>query len=185
MHAPPSDVRLATPASNPLLAPYIAFDGVAGPDPRHVNGSAVADGLCRIIEVEGPVLAKRAYDLYLRGCGIKRLGGDLKSTMNKALANAIRDGRVISVNEANKNGLIFSTVRVSGSPDVKARQRGPRTFDEIPPGELRHVARTLLDRYDVTSGADEHLRAILEVFDLKRLTTQVGTSLLDILDRRG
>jgi hypothetical protein len=25
-------------------------------------------------------------------------------------------------------------------------------------------------------GSDEHLRAILEYFDLKRLTTQVGTS---------
>jgi hypothetical protein len=31
-------------------------------------------------------------------------------------------------------------------------------------------------------GSDEHLRAILEYFDLKRLTTQVGTTLLEILD---
>jgi hypothetical protein len=42
----------------------------------------------------------------------------------------------------------------------------------------------LLERNDVKPGADEHLRAILEVFDLKRLTTQVGTTLLDILDRQ-
>jgi hypothetical protein len=33
-------------------------------------------------------------------------------------------------------------------------------------------------------GSDGHLRAILECFDLKRLTTQVGTTLLEILDRR-
>jgi len=26
----------------------------------------VADSLCRIIEVEGPMLAKRAYDIYLK-----------------------------------------------------------------------------------------------------------------------
>jgi hypothetical protein len=32
-------------------------------------------------------------------------------------------------------------------------------------------------------GSDEHLRAILELFDLKRLTAQVGTRLLEILDR--
>ena len=31
--------------------------------------------------------------------------------------------------------------------------------------------------------ADEHLRAILEFFELKRLTVQVGTKLLDILSR--
>lgn len=31
-------------------------------------------------------------------------------------------------------------------------------------------------------GSDEHLRAVLECFDLKRLTAQVGTTLLEILD---
>jgi hypothetical protein len=35
----------------------------------------------------------------------------------------------------------------------------------------------------MTRGSDEHLRAILEYFDLKRLTTQVGTTLLEVLDR--
>lgn len=33
----------------------------------------------------------------------------------------------------------------------------------------------------MTWGSDEHLRATLEFFDLKRLTTQVGTRLLEIL----
>jgi hypothetical protein len=33
----------------------------------------------------------------------------------------------------------------------------------------------------MTWGSDEHLRAILELFDLKRLTAQVGTRLLQIL----
>ena len=32
-----------------------------------------------IIETQGPMIAKRAYDIYLRGCGIRRLGGELKS----------------------------------------------------------------------------------------------------------
>jgi hypothetical protein len=35
----------------------------------------VADSLCRIIEVEGPMVAKRAYDIYLRGCGIREEWG--------------------------------------------------------------------------------------------------------------
>ena len=33
-------------------------------------------------------------------------------------------------------------------------------------------------------GSNEHLRAVLEWFDLKRLTTQVGTALLDIFDKQ-
>ena len=71
------------------LSNYVAYTGQSGPDPRTVNIGVVADSLCLIIEAEGPMIAKRAYDIYLRGCGIKRLGGELKSTMNKALATAI------------------------------------------------------------------------------------------------
>jgi very-short-patch-repair endonuclease len=167
-----------------LLSDYVVYTGSPGPDPRTVNIGVVAEGLCQIIDAEGPMIAKRAYDIYLRGCGIKRLGGELKSTMNRALANAVRQGRVVSENEPGKSGLILSTVRSKGTPAVKLRCRGPRTFDEIPPGELQTVGQHLCEAHQMTRGSDEHLRAILEYFDLKRLTTQVGTRLLEILDRR-
>ena len=166
-----------------LLSDYVVYSGPNGADPRTVSVGEVADGLCWIIDTEGPMIAKRAYDIYLRGCGIKRLGGELKSTMNKALASTIRQGRVVSENEPGDTGLIFSTVRSKGSPPVKLRSRGPRTFEEIPPGELRAVGKHLSETRHMRCGSDEHLRAILECFDLKRLTTQVGTTLLKILDR--
>lgn len=169
--------------SNRLLADYVFYRGATGPHPRSVSASVVADGLCRIIEAEGPMLAKRAYGIYLRGCGIRRLGGELKSAMNKALAVAIQQGRVVSENEPGKKGLIFSTVRSKGSSPVRLRCRGPRAFEEIPPGELRAAGRRLSETLALESGSDEHLRAILELFDLKRLTTQVGTRLLEILDK--
>ncbi|MDP2826652.1 MAG: hypothetical protein Q8O52_28690 [Sulfuritalea sp.] len=44
------------------------------------------------------------------------------------------------------------------------------------------VAKYLEQRHGMARGSDEHLRAVLEWFDLKRLTTQVGTTLLEILD---
>src|SRR4029434_7162764 len=118
---------------DPLLEDYVSFIGQAGPDPRTVNLNAVADGLCRIIELEGPMIARRAYDIYLRGCGIRRLGPDLKSTMNKALHSLVHRGLVISENEPRKRGLVLSTVRSKASPTVRLRSRGTRTFDEIPP----------------------------------------------------
>lgn len=170
--------------SNSPFAAYTAYDGPVGDDPRAVSVDTVAEGLCRIIEVEGPMVAKRAYDIYLRGCGIKRMGHELKSTMNKALANTVRQGRVISEEETGKRGLLFSVVRIKGSPSIKLRSRGPRTFEEIPPSELQTVARHLAERRNLESGSDEHLRAVLECFDLKRLTTQVGTTVLDILERK-
>src|SRR4029077_16787973 len=106
-----------------LLSDYVVHTGPPGADPRTVSIGVVAESLCQIIDAEGPMIAKRAYDIYLRGCGIKRLGGELKSTMNKALANAIRQGRVVSENEPGKSGLILSTVRSKGTPAVKPRRR--------------------------------------------------------------
>ncbi len=174
----------ASQSSNGLFAEYVAFDGPAGDDPRTLNVGEVAEGLCQIVNVEGPMIAKRAYDIYLRGCGIKRMGHELKSTMNKALANAIRRGRIVSEDELGMQGLLFSVIRMKESPPIKLRSRGPRSFEEIPPSELLVVARRLVEHHDFKSGSDEHLRAVLECFDLKRLTTSVGTALLDIVDMK-
>jgi hypothetical protein len=102
--------------------------------------------------------------------------------MNKALSSAIRQGLVISENEPGVSGLLFSTVRSTATPSVRIRCRGPRLFDEIPPGELRAAAKHLSQTQQLESGSDDHLRAILEYFDLKRLTAQVGTRLLEIID---
>ena len=146
---------------------YSEYAGAPGNDPRTVSESLVSEGIVRIIEVEGPVVAKRVYDIYLRGCGIRRMGRELKSIMNKALAHAIRQGRIVSVDETEKGGLLFSVVRVKDSPPIKLRTRGPRTFDEIPPSELNAVARYLAEFDGLSFGSEEHMRAILEWFDLK------------------
>ena len=169
---------------NLVLDAHVAFDGAAGEDPRILNMGMVAEGLCRIVDVEGPMIAKRAYDIYLRGCGIKRMGHELRSTMNKALASAIRQGRVISEKESGTRGLLFSVIRMKDGPPIKLRTRGSRAFEEIPPSELLVLAKYLEDQHKVKSGSDEHLRAILECYDLKRLTTQVGISLLEIIERQ-
>ena len=69
-------------------------------------------------------------------------------------------------------------------PETRLRERGPRTFDEIPPEELRVVARHVSEHFKLEPRSDAHLRAILEYFDLKRLTAQVGTALLEILEQK-
>lgn len=163
---------------------YSEYSGPSLSDPREVDRSVVSKGIVRIVEVEGPVIAKRAYDIYLRGCGILRMGHELKSTMNKALAHAIRQGLLVSENERTERGLPFSVVRVNGAPPIKLRTRGPRSLEEIPPSELLVVALYLVERHGFSSGSDEHLRAVLECFDLKRLTTQAGKILRDVLERR-
>ena len=53
----------AVTRSNDRLEEYVVIGGSTWPDPRTVNLGQVADGLCAIIEVEGPMIAKRAYDI--------------------------------------------------------------------------------------------------------------------------
>ena len=103
--------------------------------------------------------------------------------MNKALADAIRRERVVAEEESGIRGLLYSVVRLKGSVPIKVRRRGARSFEEIPPSELQAVARYLQERDSLELGSDGHLRAILECYDLKRLTTQVGTTVLEILER--
>jgi len=165
-------------------ASYVSFEGTPGDDPRNVNARQVSEGLCRIIDVEGPMLAKRAYDVYLRGCGVHRMGGELKRSMNTALQLAVRQGKIVKEDESGKGGLVSSIVRSVGAPPVLVRVRGPRDFVEIPPSELQLVARRVLADGSIERGSDVHLRAVLDFFDLKRLTVQVGTAILDVLDRR-
>ncbi len=174
--------RLRTAALG--FSEYKQFEGPPCVHPHQGGLVEVSDGLVRIVEVEGPVLAKRAYDVYLRSCGIQRMGRELKRTMNKALSQSLRQKRLVAENENIDSGQIFSIVRVNGSPPIKLRNRGPRSFEEIPPSELQVVARYIVEHEGLESGSDEHLHAVLELFNLKRLTTQVGTTLLEILEKR-
>jgi hypothetical protein len=130
------------------------------------------------------MLTKRAYDIYLRGCGIRSVGRDIKHAMNKALQLAVRRGAVLSEDESGKGGLLYSIVRSSGIPPVIARERGPRSLDEIPPSELQLIVRRLCTKSGIKPGSDASLRATLEFLELKNLTTQVGSAILAALQRR-
>ena len=162
---------------------YVHFEGTTGPDPRQARRSQVAEGLNRIIEVEGPMLAERAYDIYLRGCGINKLGREIQRSMNRALQDLIEEGYVFLEDESDKGGLVYSIVRSAGTPPVTVRNRGSRAFEGIPPSELHLVALRLSEDCKFEPKDDVHLRAILELFDLKRLTPQVRTTLLEVLNR--
>ena len=168
------------------LRPYSEFDGPPFPDPRRAHPSRVAGGLYQIIQVEGPMLAKRAYDIYLRSCGIRRMGHKLKSQMDKALQHAISQNLVVIADEGKVGGFVRLIVRLPVCQPVVARERGPREFGQIPPSELQFVAGLVRigREYELERGSEEHLRAVLKAFDLRRFTKGIRTTLLDVLERR-
>ena len=167
------------------LRPYSKFDGPPFPDPRRAHASRVAGGLYEIIQVEGPMLVKRAYDIYLRGCGFQRMGRELKRRMNKALQHAISQDLVVIADELGVGGFVRSTVRLRDCQPVVARERGPRKFRQIPPSELQLVADLVRigREHELERGSDKHLHAVLNAFDLRRLTKGIKAKLLEVLKR--
>ena len=168
--------------ANGIFNLYRIYDGPSWRDPHMANTADVSEGLCQIIDIEGPMVSKRAFDTYLRGCGIKRMGHDLKDIMCKSLKYSIDRGRLIAKFEGSSEELLDVIVRNTAAPQIILRERGPRTLDEIPPSELLVASYIAIRDTGFKKGSDKHLRAILDLFDLKRLTTQTGTKLLEVLE---
>lgn len=156
---------------NSLFANYSHYTEPACSDPRTSNAATVSECLLGVIKVETPIQVKRAFDIYLRSCGIKRMGHDLKDDLLGALDFLKKSGMILSHNYSAEDDVLNKIVWIAGSPAEVMRNRGDRTLEEIPLGELHAITQKIASIEGVTTGSQEHLRATLEALNLKRLTT--------------
>lgn len=164
------------------LSEYKCYTGPACHDPRYTNPNQIAQDLLKIIEIEGPIQVKRAFDIYLRSCGIKRLGHDLRNTMLRSIS-ALKSSNKISHHKYKKNDdALNEIIWIYGTPAEVVRKRGDRTLEEIPMGELFQITQLVADLRKVNPNSEEHLRAILEILDLKRLTSNAEEILKETID---
>lgn len=149
------------------------------PDPRETPRSKVAQYLREIIEAEGPVRVKRAYKLYVRACGIDRVGRVVKSNLNSALYGMVRQNQVLLEKEGPDNSQINAIARIHEAPKVSVRPAGDRTFWEIPPSELATVMREERNA-DPRADVEEIYHKVLDRYDVGRLTSNIRTELMRI-----
>jgi len=158
------------------LAPYAAWEPRSVPDPRNAGRGVIDPVLAEIVAAEGPVLASRAYGLYNRAAGGKKLTTIARAPLSSAAYRLRMAGRIeIAQTEDGPQGE--EVLRPAGSPPVRVRELGPRNLDEVP---LDEVAE-LMDRL-ATSGADDLKRAVLDTYGLVRLTTKADEYLERALD---
>jgi very-short-patch-repair endonuclease/transcription elongation GreA/GreB family factor len=124
--------------------PYQEWQRHPLPDPRTANSSDVLRGLIEIIEVEGPVLALRVFQLYTRACGVQRLGRILLSDLNNVLATGLRTRVILGERDHEDGGQIYLILRLPTQPPVLLRTLGPRCFSEIPPSEIQVLMERLI-----------------------------------------
>jgi hypothetical protein len=119
------------------LAVYETFDGgvvAVGVASRQ----ELIDGLERVVGVEGPVLGQRLHSAYVRASGGQRVGKLIATELNKAITQAVREGRLVEENPLGETGVKSCTYRLPNQPEVWVRYLGPRLLEEIRRGSWRH-----------------------------------------------
>lgn len=169
-----------TPDDGVTLAPYREWRGIA-PDPRSESLEEVTETLFDIIETEGPVLESRAYRAYTNASSARRLGPQMRHSLNRALENLEGQKRVMVEQISGGSGHRNALLRVPESARVTLREIGPRTFDEVPLSELSLLLRGV-QAVEPGSSPEEIYRHVLARYGLVRMTEQVRKRFKDAVD---
>lgn len=163
--AAPLPAARAAPAVD--LAPYVAWEPRPVPDPRTAGAEARMPVLMEIVAAEGPVLAKRAFDLYTRASGGKKTTTAVKAPLAGAVWRLKIQDRVEIAREGATTIDDDDVLRPAGSQPVVVRELGPRTLEDVPLDEVAELMERL-----ATAGASDLKRAVLDTYGLIRLTAR-------------
>lgn len=142
------------------LEPYTAWTAHAVPDPRSAGREAIGPVLLEIVAAEGPILAERAYRLYVKASGGKALTSIARAPLSGATFR-LRGAGAIEMEEGSE------VLRPAGTPEVRVRELGPRALDEVPMREVAELMRRLR-----AAGATDLPRAVLDAYGLVRMTAK-------------
>ena len=142
------------------LEPYTAWPAHAVPDPRTAGREAIGPVLLEIVDAEGPILAERAYRLYVKASGGKALTSIARAPLSGATFR-LKAASAIEMEEGSE------VLRPAGTAEVRVRELGPRALDEVPLREVAELMRRLR-----TAGATELPRAVLDAYGLVRMTAK-------------
>ncbi len=161
----------ATPVlavEGPALEPYAAWQPPeVVPDPRSAGRAVLMQAVLDIVAVEGPVLANRAFALYNRAAGGKKLTSIARAPLSGAAYWLAMERRIVLVKEADAPWQGDDLLRLPDQPGVRVRELGPRTLEEVPLDEIAALMRRL-----PAEGHEERKRAVLRVYGLVRLTAR-------------
>jgi very-short-patch-repair endonuclease len=157
------------------LEPFVAWQPRRLPDPHTARLADLIGGLREIVAAEGPIVARRAYELYIRSTGGQRVGKALKHTLNRAAADAVRHG-ILDQIDNGEPGQVDKTLYMPKTAAVVMRTRGDRDLEDIPETEVAALAAQILAHYEWME--DEPLkRRLLDSYERSRLTANASAFL--------
>ena len=111
-----------------------------------------------IVAAEGPVLASRAYSVYNKAAGGKKLTSVARAPLSNSIYHLAREGKVVLDGDDE-------VVRLPDTAPVVVRELGPRELIEVPLDEIAELMRRL-------GPQDDLKRAVLNTYGLVRMTAR-------------
>lgn len=162
---------VAPDATRVALEPYHEWEPRELGDPRSTPRPAIMAALAEIVAAEGPMTATRAYTLYNRASGGRKLTGAARLPLASAVDWLARERKIVLVPEDEIPWQGDDVVRAPDSPAVRARTLGPRTLDEVPLDEISELVAGLRSSRGL-GDSNELKRAVLAEYGLIRLTAR-------------
>lgn len=168
--------RESAPAAEPVSVPYVeaAVARIAAYDEAHlVPTGALARYVTEVVAVEQPVHADEVARRVARAWGAQRAGSRIRTSVDKALAAAKADGKLLG-------GPFWTTP--GGAVRVRERSAVDSTSlrqpANLPPAELDLAILEAVER-SIAISADEAARAVAEALGFAALSAQLKAVVLD------
>ena len=153
------------PRTRIALEPYRAWEGESPGDPRSAPRPRIMEAMLEIVAAEGPMLASRAYAVYNRAAGGKKLTTVARAPLSNSIYHLAREGKLVLQREEEIPWQGDDVVRLPDTAPVVVRELGPRELIEIPLEEIAELMRRLGDQPDLK-------RAVLNTYGLIRMTSR-------------
>lgn len=157
-------------------APWVVWEGGPVPPLSEVPPSEMGALIEAVVAVEGPVYAGMVYRRLVAASGEKRQGRLIRAALDSGVRSAVRRGRVVASVPDAGGASEHRLLRLPTQPEVRLRQMGERTIEEVPPGELAALAHNVLAREPVLS-RDELKRRMLPLLGWSVLNKRVDQAL--------
>jgi dethiobiotin synthetase len=153
------------------LDPYVEWEQTPQGDPRATPRPQIMSAMEAIIAAEGPMTATRAYSLYNKASGGRKLTSVARAPLSSAVYWLAREGKIALTREADVPWQGDDVVRMPDHPEVRVRELGGRELIEVPLDEIAELMRRLRAARGVNE-SDGLKRAVLNVYGLVRLTAR-------------
>jgi dethiobiotin synthetase len=153
------------------LEPYRAWEARPVGDPRSTPRTAIMETMLEIVGAEGPMTAGRAYSLYNRASGGRKLTSVARAPLSSSVYWLAQERKVVLVRGDEIPWQDDDVVRMPDSPTVRVRELGPRALEEVPLDEIAELVRRLRGARGA-SDPTELKRAVLNAYGLVRLTAR-------------